>query len=182
MVLFGIDAAKKIFKLSIFENQYNMKRIIIYYLAMLVFVVACSKEEENTVEALNCECTNPIKEKDIAWQMLIGEWTWVSTATKSKLNQGGHSLTPSNTNDQISYIFSADTLTIVKNGLKIYKEQYAVGYFGEYNSTPSDSTLVVKYLSNMQIADVSILRIDNDCMQLINSYDDAGGDIKLKKK
>ena len=157
-----------------------MKTTLSLFLFVLLLASGCINHEiEESI--ISCNCDNPAKQLDIANSLILGEWTWISTDFH---NRGSESYfeTPQNTNSQITYKFTADTLTIIKNGTNIYKERYSVGHFGDISKTPTDSSLVVKYIHSDTLVGISMLYIENNCMKLVNSYNDAGGDVLLTKK
>ena len=157
-----------------------MRNILRLFLFALIITSGCISHdvEESTI---SCNCDNPAKQLDVANSMILGEWTWISTGFHNRGSESYYE-TPQNTNSQITYKFSADTLTIIKNGTNIYKERYSVGHFGDITNTPTDTSLVVKYIHPDTSIGVSMLFVDNNCMKLVNSYNDAGGVILLKRK
>jgi hypothetical protein len=161
-----------------------MKNQINTLLFVLVLVFSCKKQETQESTKPVCDCNNiatPIKQLSLASSNIVGEWTWIYTETIGRGIATTYQ-TPQNTNKQITYQFTSDTLSIKENGITTYSNKYAVGYFGEFNKTPTDTDLVVKYLTADTITGVSLLFLDKNCMLLVNSYDDAGGNILLKRK
>ena len=157
-----------------------MRNILIIFLFVLILASGCLNQdvEESTI---SCNCDNPAKQIDIANSMILGEWTWISTSFHNRGSESYYE-TPQNTNSQITYKFTADTLTIIKNGTNIYKDRYSVGHFGDISKTPTDSSLVVNYIHSDTLVGISMLYIENNCMKLVNSYNDTGGDVLLTKK
>jgi hypothetical protein len=161
-------------------KEKTMRNIMGLFLFISIFTSGCTKHrfEESTK---SCNCDNPTKQLDIANSMIPGEWTWISTGFLSRGSESYYE-TPQNTNSQITYKFTADSLTIIKNGINIYKERYSVGHFGDLSNTPTDSSLIVKFIHSDSSIGVSMLLIDNNCMLLVNSYNDAGDDVLLTRK
>jgi len=157
-----------------------MRTILSLFLFVLILASGCTSHdvEESTI---SCNCDNPATQLDIANSLILGEWTWISTGFHNRGSESNFE-TPQNTNSQITYKFTADTLTIIKNGTNIYKEGYSVGHFGDISKTPTDSSLVVKYIQSDTLVGISMLFIDKNCMKLVNSYNDAGGDVLLTRK
>lgn len=164
-----------------------MKNQINTLLFVLVLVFSCKKQdnqETTTTTKPACDCntiTSPTKQLSLASFIIIGDWTWVYTETIGRGITKTYQ-TPQKTNKQITYQFTSDSLIINENGVKTYSNKYAVGYFGDFNKTPTDTALVVKYLTSDTTTGVSLLFLDKNCMLLVNSYDDAGGNILLKRK
>ncbi|MFA9215437.1 MAG: hypothetical protein ACEQSR_16625 [Candidatus Methylacidiphilales bacterium] len=163
-----------------------MKNQINTLLLFLVLVFSCKKQanQETTTIKPACDCntiTSPTKQLSLASSIIIGDWTWVYTETIGRGITKTYQ-TPQNTNKTITYQFTSDSLIIKENGVKTYSNKYAVGYFGDLNKTPTDTDLVVKYLTSDTITGVSLLFLDKNCMLLVNSYDDAGGNTLLKRK
>ncbi len=161
-----------------------MKNLINPFLFVLVIITSCNKNEKKDTTTPTCDCTNitaPIQQLSTASSTIIGEWIWVYTQSMGRGTPTTYQ-TPQNTNKQITYQFTSDSLIIKENGVKTYSNKYAVGFFGDFNKTPTDTDLVVKYLTAETITGVSILYIDKNCMLLVNSYNDAGGNILLKRK
>lgn len=157
-----------------------MRNIFILFLFVLIIVSGC-KNQDIEKTTLSCNCDHPTNQLDTANSMIQGEWTWVSTVFRRRGSESYYE-TPQNTTNQITYTFTADTLTIIKNVVNIYKSKYSIGHFGDFSNTPTDSSLVVIYSHSDTSIGVSMLLIDNNCMQLVNSYNDAGGDVLLTKK
>jgi hypothetical protein len=155
-----------------------MMKNVILLLFFTIIISACKKSDK--IETINsCDCDNPTNQITDAYSMILGDWVWISTAYSYRGSET-YFETPQNTNNQINYIFTIDSLTILKNGVNVYKAKYSIGYFGENSNSPTDN-LVVKYSYSDTSNGVSMLFLDKKCMRLVNSYDDAGGNVTLKK-
>ena len=64
----------------------------------------------------------------------------------------------------------------------MFEKAYEVRFWGEGTNTV-DPILTIRTADPVSGYGVSVLRLDSglSCLELINSYNDAGGDISLKK-
>lgn len=164
---------------SLKEKEITMRTNLSLFLFVLILASGCINHDvEESI--IPCNCDNPTNQIDEANSMIIGEWSWISTAYPIR---GSETIfeTPQNTNNQINYIFTTDSMTILKNGANVYKAKYSIRYLGGSSNSQTD-ILVIEYSYSNTSGGESMLYLDKKCMSLINSANDAGGNVLLARK
>jgi hypothetical protein len=162
-----------------------MKKVRLFLIFNVMIWAGCEKQNTTGPSDLPddvpvCECSNQLNQLRDAKSMILGEWSWEETQYSSRGSKP-YFETPKNTNRQMNYLFSTDSLTVTSNNLVVTKEKYSIIRAGDRSNT-QDSSLVVRFIHSDSSVGFSNLFIDSTCMKLVNSYNDAGGDIVLKKK
>ncbi|WP_426059513.1 hypothetical protein [Hymenobacter sp. B1770] len=165
-----------------------MKNSILYTAlsTSLLLGVGC-QTKEYSVWPLDevCSVEFPILDKADAKAALLGDWQWQQTRYpgQSRLTGVVPTETPRSTGHQLLFRFTADRYLILKDGNVVQDLPYEVRYWGEGTNTVDPILLVRTYQAATGFSGGSILRIDpgKQCLQLVNSYGDAGGDLSLKK-
>ena len=90
--------------------------------------------------------------------------------------------TPVSTRHERLFRFTANRYIILEAGQVVQDLPYDVKFWGE-GTNAVDPVLLVHAYRSATHSSASILRIDQSglCLELINSYGDAGGDLNLKK-
>lgn len=146
------------------------------------------KKEEVTVFNEVCSVVDEIQSKEVAKAAIIGDWEWLQT--ESPRPRGGTEATfetPQSTGKRKIYRFTDERFMVLENDIVIFNSTYDVKYWGEGTNSVDPVLLLHTYWSTTNSSSNllvrSILRMDKGqaCMEIINSYDDAGDDVSLKK-
>jgi hypothetical protein len=157
----------------------------IFSFALLITLLAsvgCQKEEALTIDE-GCSLLDEVKSKEVAKVAIIGDWEWIQTEYPRR--RGGTEATfetPQNTGKRKIYRFTEKRFMILENDILIYDLPYDIKFWGEGTNTV-DSNLALRTYRTSTNFSSSFLSLDQGlfCMKLINSYDDAGSDVTLKK-
>jgi hypothetical protein len=155
------------------------RRIIFSTLLILIALIACQQNEPET-SAVKDDCsTNRISE-DKAVQKVMGSWKWIETTYFSE-NQGKLLKTPLNTGKKLTYTFKNDSLIISSEGSATEKVCYEIGMLRDITSFPQDTTLIIRLTDSADQKRISLLHFCGDSIILVNSYNNLGGNITLKR-
>lgn len=157
----------------------------------LFLVTGCEKQAlDDTIcnmfpeMVATCAITSWIQDKPAAQASLLGDWQWLQTSypTRGVPPENTRLETPRSTGKTRIYRFTADRCLILENGQTIQDLPYEIRFRGEGPNTV-DPDLTLRVQSSATSFFVSLLHLDQgqECMQLVNSYNDAGGDINLKR-
>ncbi|GAB2786560.1 hypothetical protein GCM10027275_33830 [Rhabdobacter roseus] len=130
-----------------------------------------------------CSVEDEVKRKETAQELIIGRWNWLKT---TYLTRGADlsTQTPTTTQHSRVFEFGRDTLKIFENNALVKAQLYEIKYWGEGTNTVDD-VLTVRYLDaeKKELTGVSILRLSTSgqCLMLVNSYNDAGGDVNFRR-
>ena len=165
-----------------------MKNIVYHsaLLASLLLSAGCQKEEAAVVPPEEvCSVDVPVQDKASAKDALLGDWRWQQTRYPGRGRLTGviPTETPRSTGHERLFRFTTDRYIILEDGQVVQDLPYDVKYWGEGTNAVDPVLLVRTYRPATGFSAGSILRIDQgkSCLQLINSYGDAGGDISLQR-
>ena len=131
-----------------------------------------------------CTIAAAVQEKPAAQAGVLGDWQWLQTRypTRGTAPTDTRVETPQSTGKNRVYRFTADRFIILEEGQPVFEKAYEVRFWGEGTNTV-DPVLTIRTADPVSGYGVSVLRLDSglSCLELINSYNDAGGDISLKK-
>jgi hypothetical protein len=157
-----------------------MNRTIAFsMLCILITVAACHRNEPVSSASKNNCCTNPIPE-DKAAKKVMGSWNWIETTYFSE-KQGELLKTPLNTGKKLTYTFNSDSLIISSEGSVTDKVRYEIGMLRDITRFPQDTTLILRLTDSRDQNRISLLHFCGDNIILVNSYNNLGGNIMLKR-
>ena len=141
------------------------------------------RNEDVQVQSEECLLEETIKEKELAKSAVIGKWKWIKTRYSSRGTKETIE-TPLSTNKEKVFEFVGDKLNIYENGILILESNYEIKYWGEGTNTVDEQLNI--WFFKPQTAEyggtsVLFLSTSSTCLKLVNSYDDAGGDLYLKR-
>jgi hypothetical protein len=158
-----------------------MKRKIVFsVLFILIALAGCHRSEIKSSAISGSCCTNRIPE-DKAAQKVMGTWKWIETTYFSE-NQGQLLKTPLNTGKKLTYTFDRDSLIISSEGSVTDKIRYEIGMLKDITNFPQDTTLIIRLTDSRNQKRISLLHFCGDNLVLVNSYNNLGGNIMLKRE
>jgi hypothetical protein len=134
-----------------------------------------------------CAITSWIQDKPAAQARLLGDWRWVRTSypMRGVRPEDTRVETPNSIGKERIYRFTADRYIILENGQPVQDLPYSIGFQGEGTNMVDPELMLRTYSATTATAGgpASMLRLDSglSCLELVNSYADAGGDISLKR-
>jgi len=158
-----------------------MKRKIAYAALVVLFAFATCKSPgpEQTTEGRNC--VPGCNKNNSASHQLAGSWSWIETAYYSK-QYGRLVKTPRNTGKKLTYTFTDDTLIISSDGKVLEKTRYEVGTLKDLTHFPQDTTLIIRLYNTEDNHKLSLLHFCGEDIIMVNSYNNLGGNVKLRKE
>jgi len=157
-----------------------MKRMIAFsMLFMMIALASCQRNDHEKSAGKNDCCTSRIPEYKAA-ERVMGSWDWIETTYFSE-NHGRLLKTPGNTGKKLIYTFSSDTLTISSEGFVTDRLRYEIGMLRDITRFPQDTTLIIRLKDSADRNRISLLHFCGDSIVLVNSYNNLGGNIMLKK-
>lgn len=142
----------------------------------IIFILSlgCTKPDMNEIEILKeCQLINITEDEKKARTAILGKWLWWNTAYNFRGVQP-YNETPKSTGKSLSYEFTVDNV-IINTGDKKETKKF------EIKNNPL--VIIIKEQTG-EIISTGLLQIDpaNNCMRLVYSYNDAGGDLSFTKK
>jgi hypothetical protein len=155
------------------------RKIAFSMLFVLIAMAAChrSEPESSAIKGDSCIVRNP---EDKAVQKVMGTWQWIETTYFSE-TQGRLLKTPLNTGKKLTYTFDSDTLIITSEGSAAEKLRYEIGMLRDITSFRQDTTLIIRLTDSGDQKRISLLHFYGDNIVLVNSYNNLGGNITLKR-
>ncbi|GCC53405.1 hypothetical protein SanaruYs_36490 [Chryseotalea sanaruensis] len=130
---------------------------------------------------IGCPTDEIVRTKESAAALLIGKWEWIKTFYVNRAS-GNSVETSFSSGKQITFEFKADKVIVTENNI-VTEETYEIVFF-DINSSQAEQELKINFIAETgEIRESSILHISilGDCLTLVNSYDDAGGDLNFQK-
>lgn len=158
-----------------------MKHISLLLIGATFALISCEAEEPLTLTE-ECLLEERIDSKEAAKSAIIGEWHWVKT-TYNLRGTAPRVETPAQEGKKLIYRFTNNRLFVIENSNLVEELRYDIRFAGEGTNTVDPVLTIVFQKLNGTYTDRSMLALDKNttCMQLINSYDDGGGDLSFKK-
>jgi hypothetical protein len=158
-----------------------MNRRIAFSTVLMIFAgYACNSYNPQQAND-DCECKSKSIEKSSAIDQVKGNWKWIETSYFSD-NYGSLIKTPNNTGKTMTYTFRGDTLIISSAGEILEKTRYEIGKLQDITNFPQDSTLIIRLIDTDNHNKISLLHFCGDSIILVNSYNNLGGNVKLRKE
>lgn len=156
---------------------------------VLIFCFSqCSEDsfdqiQNEDVQAFSEDCPPEeiIKEKEVAENAITGKWEWVKTTYTGRGSKEAIE-TPLSTDKEILFEFDDDQLNVFENGNLIRESDFRIEYW-EDGTNIADEPLTILYSDNQTgefNRSILFLNSSATCLKLVNSYNDAGGDLYFK--
>jgi hypothetical protein len=158
-----------------------MKFKVAFFIIIIFLLNSCSDNEMQEQLVIGCPTDEIVRTKESAAALLIGKWEWIKTFYVNSAS-GYYVETSYSSGKQITFEFKADKVIITENNI-ISEETYEI-IVTELNASLAEQVLKVNFINaNGELRESSILRLSTSgqCLTLINSYDDAGGDLNFQK-
>lgn len=158
-----------------------MKLQSLFFIILLILANSCSDNEMQEQLVIGCPTDEIVRTKESAAALLMGKWEWIKTFYVNRAS-GQYVETSFSSGKQITFEFKTDKVIITENNI-ITEEAYEV-IVSEFNVSLAEQELKVNFIKETgELRESSILRISilGDCLTLVNSYDDAGGDLNFQK-
>lgn len=169
-----------------------MYKPFIAFMAIVVSLSACEKTEHegslNEPLVLNQKQDCPpaddfIQSKDSAKKLILGKWEWTMTSYSGR-GRGDIIITPLSTSTSMLFEFEEDKLRIYENDDLSEEVNYKIEFLGE-GTNLEDEQLVITYINPRTAmhdgTSMLFLSSSSTCLKLVNSYNDAGGDLSFKR-
>jgi len=142
----------------------------------IIFILSlgCTKPEMNEIDIpKECQLINITENEKSARTAILGKWLWWNTAYNFRGVQP-YNETPKSTGKSLSYEFTGDNI-VINTGDKKETKKF------EIRNNPL--VMIIKEQTG-EIISTGLLQIDpaNNCLRLVYSYNDAGGDLSFTKK
>ena len=161
----------------------KMKTIKLLILGQAFIFLGCTYNSYVPKQVTDCSVDSMVKSQETAKIKIIGKWDWVKT-TYSGRGILTTTQTPTTTNSNMNYEFKENTVSIYVNGQMTGELTYDIKYFGEGTNTVDD-ILVIRFFNTKtsQYSQSTLLYLSTsfDCLTLINSHSDAGGDLTFRR-
>lgn len=148
-------------------------------LFILIALAACHRNDMES-SAVNSDCCANLIPEDKAALKVMGSWKWIETIYFSEYH-GRLLKTPLNTGKKLTYTFNSDSLIISSEGSVTDKVRYEIGMLRDITSFPQDTTLIIRLTNSGDLNRISLLHFCGDSIILVNSYNNLGGNITLKR-
>jgi hypothetical protein len=157
-----------------------MKRKIAGLIVVIGFAVAgCNSDRSAPSTSLSDKNSGCLTKNSVLHQ-LAGRWNWIETAYFSE-QYGQLTKTPQNTGKNLTYTFTDDTLIITSDGKVVEETRYEIGALKDVTHFPQDTTLIIRLYHGKDNQRISLLHFYGDNIVLVNSYNNMGGNVKLRK-
>lgn len=159
-----------------------MKFQALFFITVLFLLNSCSDDDAMQNElVIGCPTEKIVQSKESAAPLLIGKWEWIKTFYVNRPD-GTSVETSYSSGKQIFFDFKDDKVIITENNI-ITEETYEI-VASELNTALTEQQLKINFIkATGELRESSILRlsISGQCLTLVNSYDDAGGDLNFQK-
>lgn len=151
------------------------------FLGPLLILGSCSHDTINKVQVTDCSIDSNVKSKETAKALIIGNWNWTKT-TYTRRGTGITTETPLSTNKILTFEFTDKKVRVFDNN-DLTEELYEIKFWGEGSNTVDDILVVNFFKLTGEFLGTSMLFLDTSgsCLTLVNSYNDAGGDLNFKR-
>jgi hypothetical protein len=154
-------------------------KIALLTLVSLFAFAACQRNNTETAADKNNCCTGSVS-RDVAAEKVLGSWKWIETTYFSE-NHGKLLKTPLNTGKKLTYTFGVDSLIISSGALVTDRIHYEIGMLKDITSFSQDTTPIIRLTGAGYQNRISLLHFCCDSIILVNSYNNLGGNIILKR-
>lgn len=156
-----------------------MKRIALLFFGFICLFASCNQDDTPDPSAEKCIVDNKVLSKELANALIIGKWEWLSTSYHRR-GSGTTVETNQTTGRSFIFEFTADNLLIHENDA-VSERLYEIRFWGEGTNTV-DEALVLRTFNitgESQGQSLLFLNVSGNCLTLVNSYNDAGGDLNF---
>ena len=160
-----------------------MRTLKPFILGQIIVLCSCTYNSSVPTPVTDCSVDTMVKLKETAKIKIIGKWDWVKT-TYSGRGMVTTTQTPTTTNSKMNYEFKENIVLIYVNGRVTDELTYDIKYFGEGTNTVDD-VLAIQFFNpkTSQYSQSTLLYLSTsfNCLTLINSHSDAGGDLTFSR-
>ncbi len=165
------------------KYKISMRTLKLFILGQIVILYSCTYNSTVPTPVTDCSVGSIVELKETAKVKIIGKWDWVKT-TYSGRGMVTTTQTPTTTNYNMSYEFKKNNVRIFINGRPTDELTYDIMYFGEGTNTVDD-VLAIKFFNpktnSYSQSTLLFLSTSFNCLTLINSHSDAGGDLTFSR-
>jgi hypothetical protein len=153
----------------------------VLFLGLILLMANCTYDTIDKGETTECPIDNNIKSKETAYTLIIGKWNWIKT-TYTTRGAGITTETPLSTQKTLTFEFTGEKVRILENST-LTEEKYEIEFWGEGTNTVDDILVVRFFKLTGEFQGTSMLQLNTSgtCLTLVNSYNDAGGDLNFKR-
>jgi hypothetical protein len=157
-----------------------MKKKCVFIITIVLATLASCHNDKTALSPAHRDCCKGPVEIDMASRLVIGTWNWIETVYFAG-DHGELMKTPQNTGKMLTYTFSKDSLIISSGGKVEDRIRYQIGKLQDITHFPQDTILIIRLLGTENGNRISLLHFCGDSIILVNSYNNLGGNIKLRK-
>ncbi len=158
-----------------------MKFQALFFIVLLFLFNSCSDNDIQNQLIIGCPTEEVAQTKENAAALLIGRWEWIKTFyTNSAI--GNYVETSYSSGKQIFFEFTSNKVIITENNI-VTEENYEI-IVDDAGVAVAEQQLKISFTTTTgELREISILRVSasGQCLTLVNSYDDAGGDLNFQK-
>lgn len=158
-----------------------MKFQALFFIVFLLHLNSCSDADVQHELIIGCPTDEVAQTKENAAVLLLGKWEWIKTFYTNRAS-GNYVETSYSSGKQIFFEFKTDKVIITENNV-VTEERYEI-IVDEVGTAMAEQQLKINFTTTAgELREISLLRVSasGQCLTLINSYDDAGGDLNFQK-
>jgi hypothetical protein len=155
-----------------------------YYLiplSIFFMLFGCGNDSVEDTKMDECIIEEKVSSKEVAVLLIQGKWNWLQTRY---IRRGTGIIidSPLTTGESKSFEFLQNRLMIHNND-SITEQRFEIRFWGEGTPLVEDLLVIDFYKVSGEFRGRSLLSLNANgkCMTLINSYNDAGGDLNFIK-
>lgn len=158
-----------------------MKFQALIFIVFLILFNNCSDVDIQNQLIIGCPTDEIVQSKDSANLLLRGKWEWIKTFYANRASSN-YVETSYSSGKQIFFEFNSNKLFITENNV-VTEESYEIMVDGIGTALAEQQLKISFTTTTGELRETSILHlsISGQCLTLINSYDDAGGDLNFQK-
>lgn len=158
-----------------------MKFQALFFIVVLFILNSCSDNDIQNELVIGCPTVEVAQTKENAAALLLGKWEWIKTTYTNRAS-GVYEENSYSSGKQIFFEFTSSKVIITENNT-VTEESYEI-VMDEVGTALAEQQLKINFTTTAgELRETSFLRVSasGQCLTLINSYDDAGGDLNFQK-
>lgn len=151
------------------------------FILVILLSLSCSDADLEKSLVIGCPTEDIVQIKEDAQRLLAGKWEWIKTFYINRAS-GNYIETSYDAGKSIFYEFGIGKVTITENNVS-REETYEI-LVDEAMASFAEQQLKINFINaNGELRESSLLLLSTtgQCLTLVNSYDDAGGDLNFQK-
>lgn len=158
-----------------------MKNGGLLFIGLILLMGNCTYDNIENSHVTECSIMDIVKSKEQAQTLILGTWNWVKT-TYTIRGTGTTTETPYSTDKILTFKFIDNKVQIFENN-NLTEELYEIKFWGEGTNTVDDILAIrfFKLTGDFQGTSLLFLNPSGTCLTLVNSYNDAGGDLTFRR-